>query len=444
MANTYELIASNTVGSGGTATVTFSGIPQTYTDLIIKICARSTRGGADDDIFISYNGTTTGYTYRYLQGYATNARSSNGSNRYVATMPASGATASTFGNTDIYIPNYTSSNYKSVSTDSVTENNSATAYEALIMTLSTLWSNTSAITSIALTSGTSNSFAQYSTFYLYGVTKSTETGTGSKAIGGTVTTSGSYTIHTFTSSGMFTPTTNVNVDYLVVAGGGGVANSHAGGGGGGGGLLTSTAYSVTSGTSYSVIVGAGGAGAPYSYSAPETGLPSSGSNSSFHSLVAIGGGGGSRAYNSGVVSNGQTGGSGGGGGGSINSSTGTGGAATSGQGYAGGYGLNVAKGGGGGGAGGAGGNAIGSGSGGTSGNGGAGLSNSYSGTSTYYSAGGIGGYWPGITEAAGTAGTGGVGVDTAGGANTGQGASSGTAQLTLSGGSGIVIVRYLT
>jgi len=444
MANTYELIASNTVGSGGASSVTFSSIPATYTDLVVKSSARTDRASTYDFYKVKFNGSATSYSERLLNGNGTAAASeTNNSTTYGFNYAIDGAsaTASTFSNAEFYIPNYTSANYKSYSTDAVTENNGSVAFAAIT---AGLWSNTSAITSISFESANSANFVQYSTFYLYGVTKSTETGTGSKAIGGTVTTSGSYTIHTFTSSGMFTPTTNVNVDYLVVAGGGGVANSHSGGGGGGGGLLTSTAYSVTSGTSYSVIVGAGGAGAPFSYSPPETGLPSSGSNSSFHSLVAIGGGGGSRAYNSGVVSNGQAGGSGGGGGGSINSSTGTGGAATSGQGNAGGYGLNVAKGGGGGGAGGAGGNAIGSGSGGTSGNGGAGLSNSYSGTATYYSAGGIGGYWPGVGESGGTAGTGGVGLDTAGGANTGQGASSGTAQLTLSGGSGIVIVRYLT
>ncbi len=167
-----NMIPISTVTAGSSvSSISFTGIPQAYTDLVIKICARSTRAGADDDIFISYNGSTSSYAYRYLQGYATNARSSNGNNQYVATMPASGATASTFGSTDIYIPNYTSSNYKSVSTDSVTENNSATAYEALIMTLSTLWSNNSPITSITLTSGTSSSFAQYSTATLYGIRK---------------------------------------------------------------------------------------------------------------------------------------------------------------------------------------------------------------------------------------------------------------------------------
>ena len=164
-------ISTVTVGSGGVASISFTGIPQTYTDLIIKICARSTRAGADDDVYISFNGSTTGYAYRYFQGYITSARASSGSNQYVATMPASGATINTFGNTDTYIPNYTSANYKTASSDTVTENNSAVAYESLVMLMSNLWSNTAPITSITLTSGTSSNFAQYSSATLYGIRK---------------------------------------------------------------------------------------------------------------------------------------------------------------------------------------------------------------------------------------------------------------------------------
>ena len=58
------------------------------------------------------------------------------------------------------------------------------------------------------------------------------------ATGGTVTTSGLYTIHTFTTSGTFTPTVGGTVEYLVVGGGGGAGggDSVGRGGGGGGGL----------------------------------------------------------------------------------------------------------------------------------------------------------------------------------------------------------------
>jgi len=176
MATTHKKIQTVTVGAGGASSIAFTSIPQTYTDLVIKICARSTRAGADDDIYISYNGSATSYAYRYFQGYVTSARASSGSSQYVGAMPASGATTNTFGNAEICIPNYTSSNYKSINSDSVTENNSATAYEALIMLMSNLWSNTSSITSITLTSGTGSNFAQYSTATLYGVFKENVSG----------------------------------------------------------------------------------------------------------------------------------------------------------------------------------------------------------------------------------------------------------------------------
>ena len=78
------------------------------------------------------------------------------------------------------------------------------------------------------------------------------------ATGGTITNSGGYTIHTFTTSGTFTPNKNGNVDYLVVAGGAGGGAAHAGGGGAGG-FLTATSFSVNL-AGLTVTVGAGGAG----------------------------------------------------------------------------------------------------------------------------------------------------------------------------------------
>jgi hypothetical protein len=76
-------------------------------------------------------------------------------------------TANTFASNDIYIPNYTSSNYKSAISDTVTENNATLSFADLY---AGLWRSTSAITSITIgPNGTG--FAQYSTFSLYGITK---------------------------------------------------------------------------------------------------------------------------------------------------------------------------------------------------------------------------------------------------------------------------------
>ena len=169
MANTYTLIASSTVGSGGAANITFSSIPSTYTDLKVTHCLRSNRATDPNDwVYVSFNSSTSNFSAIILGGSGT-TYSYSGFPRVFGIATASGATASTFGNSDIYVPNYTSSNYKSWSSDQVSENNGATAYSELV---AGLWSDTSAITSIILTPRVGSSFDEYSTAYLYGIKNS--------------------------------------------------------------------------------------------------------------------------------------------------------------------------------------------------------------------------------------------------------------------------------
>jgi hypothetical protein len=100
----------------------------------------------------------------YGEGTGT-PQSSSGSDGYNMALNPSDYTSSVFSSTDIYIPNYLSSTNKSISTDTVSENN-ATAVLTLLGSL--LWSNSSAITSITLTP-LAGSFVEHSTAYLYGV-----------------------------------------------------------------------------------------------------------------------------------------------------------------------------------------------------------------------------------------------------------------------------------
>ena len=166
MPNTYTLIASSTVGVTSVASIDFTSIPSTYTDLVLKLSLRTNRAGAvDDDIYVKLNGATTNFTYKYLKGSGSTVNSSAGSVGYAAGINAAGATANTFANTEIYIPSYRSADYKSISVDSVTENNTTESY---CFFQSVLWANTAAITSIGIVSGTSNNFVQYSTAHLYG------------------------------------------------------------------------------------------------------------------------------------------------------------------------------------------------------------------------------------------------------------------------------------
>ena len=169
MATTYTLISSVTVGSGGAANIEFTSIPATYTDLCIKFSGRGTTGSTTTSWLMRLNSSGTSYSSKRLYGSGTAAASdsatSGGIYLVISTMPASTGTASTFGNTDIYIPNYAGSSNKSVSIDDVQENNTTQAYAELA---ASLWSNTSAITSLSIFPDTGN-FAQYSTAYLYGI-----------------------------------------------------------------------------------------------------------------------------------------------------------------------------------------------------------------------------------------------------------------------------------
>ena len=167
MPNTFELISAVTVGSGGASSIDFTSIPSTYTDLCLKVSIRDSQSGAANAAYISFNGSTSSFTGRYLQGQPSLSPQVNSGTlgRFIGNATSSSATSSTFSNIEIYIPNYAGSTNKSFSTDSVTENNATEAYSNLI---AGLWSTTSAINQVTI-SASSLVFVQYSTAYLYGV-----------------------------------------------------------------------------------------------------------------------------------------------------------------------------------------------------------------------------------------------------------------------------------
>jgi hypothetical protein len=437
--------------NAATASVTFANIPQTgYTDLKIVMSSRSTASNAVDAIYARFNGVSTGYTNKVIYGETTGTGSFSPSISYAHSGYGVGGngTSNTFSNVEMYIPNYTSSNYKTTSVDSVTETN-ATTYQSGVQSVEeTLWSNTAAITSITFTQESTNNFAAGSTFSLYGVANvNTTPAIAPKASGGNIIENdGTYWIHTFLNSGTFTPALALSCDVLVVAGGGG-AGSGAGGGGGAGGFRASTGNSVTA-TSYAVTIGAGGAGG--AGGAANRGVV--GSDSIFNTITSTGGGFGGAHAQSIAAGNGGSGGGAGGGGNSNNTA---GSASPSGQGNNGGIAFNSSGAYGGGGGGGA--TAAGSnGSSSAGGNGGNGTANSYSGTSVTYAGGGGAGTYSGGggTFNGGTGGTGGGGnaatttngTGASGTVNTGGGAGGGTYTSAYgaggSGGSGIVIIRY--
>ena len=170
MATTYTLISKSTVGTGGVATVTLSSIPSTYTDIKVVASVRGT-SGSFPSLRLTVNGATTNYSSRRLYGDGTSAASDTPTSpAYMVQnpIPSASETASTFSNIEYYIPNYAGSNNKSVSVDSVAENNATATFT---MMNAGLWSQTTAITSIGFAMSAGN-IAEYSSFYLYGIKNS--------------------------------------------------------------------------------------------------------------------------------------------------------------------------------------------------------------------------------------------------------------------------------
>jgi hypothetical protein len=154
------------------ASITFSSIPQTYTDLYLVVSLRSTYDFGPATWWLSkivFNANTSGYSTRNLQGNGSSASSDSDTAFYFRPNDTA-STANTFGSASLYIPNYAGSSNKSISIDNVSEDNGSQAIAQLV---AGLWSNTSAITSIVI-EGVSGDLAQYSSATLYGITKGSD------------------------------------------------------------------------------------------------------------------------------------------------------------------------------------------------------------------------------------------------------------------------------
>jgi hypothetical protein len=447
--STYTPIYSTTL-SATTASVTFSNIPTTYTDLVLVVQG-TWAGTGYEALSLTFNGdTSSNYSRTLLNGTGTSALSSRESTSNW------GALGNDQSNSILHIMNYSNTTtYKTI----ISRGNSASNQ---VRATVGLWRSTSPITSIT-TQMASNSYASGTTFTIYGIKAAAPA---PKATGGDViTTDGTYWYHAFKNSGVFDVKQALTADYLIVAGGGGggggIAQNYAGSGGGAGGLRAFTSSSLSANTIYTVTVGAGGTGVT-SLGAAAT----IGSNTTFNSTSVTGGG---RGTNGG--GGGGAGGSGGAAGAEGAAGTGNAGGYSPAEGRNGGVGFlggaNRVPGGGGGGAGGVGGNASDS----VGGAGGAGT-NTYNSinfsTWLYATATGVSGLIAGggggSSRAGGTAGAAGSGGGAAGvvavdvnnsraginaTSNTGGGGGGGgpatngsTNEAGGAGGSGIVIVRY--
>lgn len=166
MPSTYTLISSNVLASSA-ASVTFSAIPATYTDLVIRGNTRQTTG-TYTSLFYTFNSITSAYSDTFLDNVPQSSRDSSMAYGYLGKDSGSATTANTFGSFEFYIPNYAGSTNKPSSSFAVSENNDATLQR--ITVVANLLSNTAAITSVTMSA--SVSFAAGSSFYLYGIKSS--------------------------------------------------------------------------------------------------------------------------------------------------------------------------------------------------------------------------------------------------------------------------------
>lgn len=170
---TMTLVSTITVGAGGQAAIEFTSIPQTADDLVVLLSARSTNTGTLDSVSLTFNNnaTTSNYQQKGLRGDGSAAASYQYNNvrpdiLIINAVPDASATTSTFGNQQIYIPKYTSTSSKSISIDSVAENNATLGNQQIV---AGVFNQAAGITSLKFTCGVN--FAQYSTASLYTITK---------------------------------------------------------------------------------------------------------------------------------------------------------------------------------------------------------------------------------------------------------------------------------
>ena len=171
MANTYTLIGSPIVVGSGVSSISFTSIPNTFTDLLVKTSLRADPAAVAWNYKLTFNGTSSGYSGKVMYGSGTSKGSFNSNTTYFDGIYIAGSTATvnTFDNNEIYIPNYAGSNYKSTSVNSTVESNTT---NTILSFEAGLWSNTAAITSITIQPESSGNIVQYSTAYLYGISNS--------------------------------------------------------------------------------------------------------------------------------------------------------------------------------------------------------------------------------------------------------------------------------
>jgi hypothetical protein len=169
-ANSYESIATVTVGSGGASSISFTSIPTTYQHLQLRGISRDANAAASAaSLALRFNSNATNYTYHALQGNGSAASAAGATSytyAYNGFIARNGLTSGIFATNIIDVLDYSNTNkYKTVrGLGGYDANGSGT-----IGLFSNLYQSTTAITQIDLFTDDSADFTQYSSFALYGI-----------------------------------------------------------------------------------------------------------------------------------------------------------------------------------------------------------------------------------------------------------------------------------
>jgi hypothetical protein len=178
MPSTYTLISSNVL-SVSAASVTFSAIPSTYTDLVLRMSIRAATysGATDVGIRIAINAdTSTIYSVTNINAASNtpNSQRFTGQTGLIIYGASNGSTTTTntFSSSEVYIPNYNVAQARQVSSFGAPETNATSLDNRPLAACANLYTGTTAITSLVLTQQDSTNFAAGSSFYLYGIKNS--------------------------------------------------------------------------------------------------------------------------------------------------------------------------------------------------------------------------------------------------------------------------------
>ena len=163
MAATYEPLATTTLGSATNSVLVMSSIPSTYTDLVLIVSAKGSGGDGDTNLYVSFNGTTSGYSLTRIIGNGSSATSARTTSRTKFESDPAWYLRSSMNNISVInIMNYANTSVYKTVLSRHNQTDVATIGEV------GLWQNTAAVSSITLSTAPNN-FAVGSTFTLYGI-----------------------------------------------------------------------------------------------------------------------------------------------------------------------------------------------------------------------------------------------------------------------------------